>query len=434
MLKMKKIILIIGLFILFTINITPQNNKYAWMSGIQFEFPFIKNYLENIIKDKNNKKENPFVIITGNISKNGINEENNSTRFINFISEPVKRAESIKAEILWQKDLNKTLSAPIVTTENYIYAAAQNGDIFCMDMSGNLIWQNKSGEAILSRLAVSDSVIVAGTAEGDLISFKAANGKIIQTLGLNEPVTSQLITLDGEYNGVPATCVIAGTSKGSLYCYDIISLEMIWENHSAHGLIAGDPLFVNDRIIYGSRDGYLYCVDAKSGIINWKLLKDDSSDNSQVLCKPVSDEKSVFVVSQDNTISSIDLLLGRTIWQKNNFDAYNSIGISSSKADIFIKSYKDNFFIISAKNGKLIKNIKIGFGTDTAQTNILAWNNNILFGSQDGKIYLIDKNYKWDALLCPETGGIPNIYHVKDDIFAACYIDGKIIVFKLTQY
>ena len=618
MLKMKKIILIIDLFFLFTFNITPQSYKYAWISGIQFEFPLVKNDLENIIKDINNKKEISFVIITGNISKNSKNEEidsvkimldnlkvpyyiipgnddaklnescymefkelwkdnkfafnyngiehiglncgifmrerghfriedmqwldsilaklpdtdqvffysnfpdengidnlfqaanrlnshnikaflfsfqkgippaaiegipilsehssisNNSgwkytlventsdslflfdvtsrgiwetparfakndakvdridsVQFINFTSGPIKRAASIKAEILWQKDLNKTLSAPIVATENYIYAAAENGDVFCMDMSGNLLWQNKSGETILSKLAVSDSIIVAGTVEGDLISFNAANGKIIQTLGLNEPVTSQLITLDGEYNGTPTTCVIAGTSKGSLYCYNINSLEMIWENHSAQGIIADEPLLVNDRIIYGSRDGYLYCVDAKSGVINWKLLINNSNDNSPFLCKPVFNEKSVFVVSPDNNIFSIDLLLGRAIWQKNNFDAYNSIGIGNSKEDIYIKSYKDNFFIVSAKNGKLVKDIEIGFGIDTAPGNILEWNNNILFGSQNGKIYLIDKNYKWDILFYLGTGGVQNIYHVKDNIFAASDIDGKIVVFKL---
>ena len=96
------------------------------------------------------------------------------------------------------------------------------------------------------------------------------------------------------------------------------------------------------------------------------------------LCKPVSDEKSVFIASPDKNISSIDLMLGRATWQKDNFDAYNSIGISENKEDIYIKGYKNNFYIISAKNGKLIKNIKIGFGTDTSPTNIIEWNKNIL--------------------------------------------------------
>ena len=205
-----------------------------------------------------------------------------STQFINYTAGSVKGATNIKAEVLWQYDLKKTLSAPIAATGNNIYAAANNGDVFCFDMNGNLLWQNKTGETILCRPAISDSILVAGTVEGDLISFNAANGKIIQTLGLSEPVTSQLITIDAEYNGAATTGVVAGTSKGSLYCYDINSFEMIWENHSAQRLIAAEPLLVNDRIIYGSQDGYLYCIDAKSGIINWKLLINNNNDNSPI--------------------------------------------------------------------------------------------------------------------------------------------------------
>jgi outer membrane protein assembly factor BamB len=354
-----------------------------------------------------------------------------SIQFINFTSNPLNKSTSIKANVLWQKNLKETLSAPIIATRTNIYAATENGNIYCFDYSGSLLWQNKTGETIFSKPVLSDSILIAGSVEGDLISLNATNGKIIQTIGLNEPVTSQLITFDAEYNGSSTACIIAGTSQGSLYCYTINSFEMVWDNHSAQGLIASEPLLVNDRIIYGSRDGYLYCVDASSGIINWKLLINNSIYNSPILCKPVSDDKNTFISPPDKNILSIDLMLGKTNWQKNNFDASNSIEISKSKEYIYIKSCKDNFFIVSAKNGKLVKEIRVGYGHDTAPGNILEWNKNILFASQNGIIYLIDKNYKWDPLLYTGTGSIPNIYNVNDNIFAASNNDGKIVVFRL---
>jgi len=205
---------------------------------------------------------------------------------------------------------------------------------------------------------------------------------------------------------------------------------MIWENHSAHELITSEPVFINDRIIYGCRDMYIYCIEAASGIINWKLLI-NNIDKSPIQCKTVSDNKSIIVASPDKSIASIDLLLGKVTWRKDIFNAYNSIGISKSKDDIYIKSCKDNFFIIAAKNGKLLKSIKIGFGIDTDPGNIIEWNKNILFSSQNGIIYLIDKNYKFEPLLFLGNGAIKNIYHIRDNIFAASNIDGKIVVFKL---
>jgi outer membrane protein assembly factor BamB/predicted phosphodiesterase len=618
MLKMKKITLIITLFFLFSFNILPQNYKYAWISGIHFELPPVKNELQNIVNDINNKKEISFVLITGDISKSSKNGEIDSAKkildnlsipyyiipgtndaklnencnmefkdlwkdnkfvfsfkgikfiglnngifmhesghyrvedlqwldsvlaktpaseevffysnypaenridnlvevtnrlnnhnlkaifftvqkdnppaniegipviteisgisdvngwkytilentkdsiivynvtgagagetaagfiknnavsgmadtvqFKNYTLEPGKNITGIKANVLWQNDLGRTMSAPVITEGNKIFAVTNNGDIFCFDLSGNILWQNKSGERIISRLAASDSIIVAASIEGDLISFNTANGKIIQTIGLNEPITSQLITIDAEYNGAPVTGVVAGTSNGSLYCYDVASFEMIWQNQSAQRSIASEPLFINDRIIYGSGDGHLYCVDAKTGVLNWKLLLSSSANNSPVLCSPVTNEKSVFIAIPGKNISSVDLLLGKSAWQKNNFDAANSIGISDNLGNLYIKCYKDNFLIVSAKNGKIVKNIKIGFGAELSPASILEWNKNIIFSSQNGNIYLIDKDYNWNPLLYLGSGGIQSIIHIKENIFAASTIDGKIIIFNL---
>ena len=361
-----------------------------------------------------------------NSSKAG---KTDSVQFENFTSLTSKKS-GIKAELLWQKNLNRTVLAPITAEGNNLYVPAYNGDIFCFDTSGSLVWQNNCAETIVSKPAISDSTLVLGTVSGDLISFNARSGKIIQTIGLNEPVTSRLTTTEAEYNGNSVIGVVAGTSKGSLYCYDINSFEQIWENHSAQGTIASEPLIINDRIIYGSSDGFLYCVDAKSGIINWKLLINNHGQ-MPFLCKPVSDGKSTFIASPDKNISSIDLMLGKTSWQKNNYDAYNSIGISDNKEEIYLKSYKDNFLIISAKTGKLIRNINVGFGLDTSPADILEWNKNILFASENGKIYLIDKSFKVYPLLFLGTSGVQNMCLLKDNIFAASTIDGKIFVFKL---
>jgi outer membrane protein assembly factor BamB len=614
---MEKTVSIICLLFILTLNIFPQNNKYAWIPGIQFELPSQKNNLENIVKDINNKKEISFVIVTGNLSKNSKSEEIDSAKlildelqvpyhiipgfddvklnercfrefkdlwngdkfafnsngieyigincgifmqerghfriedlqwldstltkladteqvffysnfpaengidnlyeitnrlsthniksilfsfqklnppgnvngipvlsetpaivensnwkytiventtdsvffsnvtdqgiqgistrlpkitlksnrvdsvqFINFTPNALNNETSVKANVLWKKELKETTIGTLVTSENNIYETTLNGNIFCFDNHGELEWENKSGESILSRLAVTDSIIVAGTVEGDLISFSAESGKIIQTIGLNESVTSPLLTIDAEYNGTPTTGIIAGTSHGSLYCYDIKSFEMIWENHSARELITSEPALTNERLIYCCRDGFIYCIDAASGIINWKLLINNSS-NAPIQCKSVSDNKSIFVASPDKNIVSIDLMLGKVTWKKDIFNAYNSIGISESRENIYIKSCKDNFFIVSAKSGKLVKNIKIGFGIDPDPGNIIEWNKNILFSSQNGIIYLIDKNYKCNPLLFLGTGTIKDIINIRDNIFAASNIDGKIIVFRL---
>ena len=124
-------------------------------------------------------------------------------------------------------------------------------------------------------------------------------------------------------------------------------------------------------------------------------------------------------------------MLGRTVWRKNNFNAWESIAISSNKENLFIKSYKDNFDIVSAKKGNLVKEIKIGYGLDLTPITPLEWKGNIIFGSKEGNIYLINKDNKFIPLLFLGTSRIQNIYHFKKDIFAASNMDGKIVVFEI---
>ncbi len=355
--------------------------------------------------------------------------EVDSTQFINYTT--TLSNTGIKAEVLWQKELNTTLSASLLATDKNIFAAAINGNIYCYDLSGNLVWEDKTGETIFSRPVVSNNILVVGTIEGDLISINASTGKTIQTIGVNEPITSQLITLSAQYNGQDVTAVVFGTANGGIYCYDINSFDMIWENHSAQGMIETKPLIVDDRIIYGSWDNYLYCIDSKSGIINWKWTENKNFYYSPAACWPVSDGKYVYVATPDKFVSSIDLMLGTTVWHKNNFDAWETIGINNDKENLLIKSYKDNFSIVSAKSGKLIKNIKIGFGIDTMPIDPLEWNKNIIFSSRDGIIYFIDKDFNWQTLFFLGTCRVQNVFHVKDNIFAASNMDGKVVVFEI---
>ena len=150
--------------------------------------------------------------------------------------------------------------ADLISDGSNVIAASENGKIFCYDTTGKKLWEYASKEAIVGRPVNSSGYLAAATLQGDLISLNVKTGELNQVIGIGEPLTSQLITTKVEYNGNMATGVIVGTSTGSLYCYSIDTFEMIWENHSAKGLIRTLPLIKEHRLFYGSQDGFLYCV------------------------------------------------------------------------------------------------------------------------------------------------------------------------------
>ena len=333
------------------------------------------------------------------------------------------------ADILWQKDLQKEMYAPVLVTEDKIFTASFNGEINCYDLDGNTIWTHQLGRTVLSGFVREKDLILIGTYEGDLFSLNANNGNVVQVIGVGEPITSQLVTADVHYNDIDTKGVVAGTSNGSVYFYEIYSFELIWMNNSSKEMIETKPLVLKDKILFTARDSYLYNIDLNSGVLNWKW----SARNSSNLSSPVTNGKFVFVSSPDKNITAIDLLQGTQAWRKNEHKGYESLNISNDNKKLLIKSLSDYFIIADASTGKGDKKIKCTFGNDPDPSSILEINKEYLFGAGDGVIYRIDKTFKCSQLLYLGNARITTLQSVGDNLIAAANCDGNIVLFKLKQ-
>ncbi|MDP3830639.1 MAG: metallophosphoesterase [Ignavibacteriaceae bacterium] len=274
-------------------------------------------------------------------------------------------------KVLWKKELSSTMVHAPIVYKNKIYLSTKNGDIFCYDAKGTQIWKYHVNGTIVSRLAAEDDLIIAATIEGDLLTINANDGKVVQIIGITEPITSQitvgLIPIGGEkYYGI-----LFGTAEGKLYCYELSTLDLIWENSNATGMIETRPLIISDRVVYGSWDGYMYCIDLKSGMLNWSWSENTNFYYSPAASVPVTDGKNLYVPTPDKFVSAVDLLLGRTIWRKNDFAAWESIGINSSYNHLYVKSMSDKFYVVNPKDGRRIKEINLKYGLDTTPNEIV---------------------------------------------------------------
>ncbi|MGE5352507.1 MAG: PQQ-binding-like beta-propeller repeat protein [Acidobacteriota bacterium] len=351
-----------------------------------------------------------------------------SMQFINY-----------NAEVKWQKDLKTTMVCPLVVWKNRIYAATVNGVVSCFSANGDLLWDLKTGGTIYSRPAVADNVLAVGTMQGDLITIDAEKGTVLQTIGIGEPVTSQIIAIG--YNGdkrlmsgaKPDTVFIVGTSKGRLLSYEVNTLDQIWENTSAQGMIETRPMYYENKLVYGSWDSYLYCIDARSGVLIWKWTGNKNFYYSPAACTPVTDGKNVYTVTPDKFVSAVDLLLGKKVWRSDAFPGWESIGISANKQTLFIKGMTDKFYFVGAAKGKLQKEVDLKFGLDTTPITPIESEGNVIFGCKNGIVYQIDKSFNYRPLLFTGTSRTHTVMTLGQGRFASSNMDGKIFVFSIKE-
>ncbi|NUN10386.1 MAG: PQQ-binding-like beta-propeller repeat protein [Ignavibacteriaceae bacterium] len=339
--------------------------------------------------------------------------------------------EDYSGSVKWKKDLSFTQSASLLVYNSRIYSVTYNGKLRCFDLRGNLVWQYDLGSCVASRPVAQDNILAVATLIGDVFTFNADDGRMIQSLGTNEKITSQLQVCKTRYQGEETWGLIFGTSTGKMYCYDLYLLNPVWENDFAKGMIETRPLVIDNRIIYGSWDSFLYCIDAVSGTLNWRHTENRNFYYSPAACVPVTDGSRIYIARPDKFVTAIDILLGKTLWNKNNFNAWESIGLSSDKSRVLIKSVENNFFIAAARDGKLIKKIDMKYGLDTMPVELFESGGNIIFGGKNGFVYHIDNKNNFRKLFYMGQARIHSIYAVTDNVFAASNMDGRIVLFSI---
>lgn len=354
--------------------------------------------------------------------------------------EPIDTLQFIpyNCEALWQTDLKSSTLSRAISYNGGILACIRDGVVSHFDAEGTLIWETDIFGTVTGTPVVFDTLLALGTIEGDLNVIDLKNGEIVQTFGLGEALTSRLIAIEfkGERKFLKDSVfsnigIIAGTSAGKLLCIDPYLMQILWENKDAKGMIESAPIFIEDKIVYGAWDGYLYCADAKNGKTVWKWSENKNFYYSPAACDPLSDGKNLYISTPDKFVSSIESVLGKTNWRNSSAVSWETLGISNDNTSLFIKSYQDKFYIISSAEGSVINEYDLKYGLDTSPTNILETEYGILFGAKNGIVYLIDGDSSFKKVLFLGSSRILNVIQLNQNVFCAINMDGKVCIFKI---
>ncbi len=340
--------------------------------------------------------------------------------------------DNYMVEFNWMIELKKTITAPVTVANNKIFASTAAGDIFCFDMKGNTLWNVQAHAPVSGQIAIAQATGVVATIDGDILTFDAETGKLIQSIGTGEALTSSPLIIKIPYQNDEAQAVIVGTAGGKLLCFELSSLTLIWENKNAAGMIQRSPVLIKDRLIYGSWDGSLYCIDKTSGALNWKWNESKSFYYAPAGCMPQVNESGVYICTPDKFVSKIDLLLGKTLWRKKDFDASESIGMSKDKKQLYIKSQSNKFYSVNAADGKKIKEWNLKYGFDTTPIEPLALEDGAMLGTKNGYVFKVSSS-GIQILFYMGAARIHNIVQSGANSFIASNMDGKIVSFSLQE-
>ncbi len=251
---------------------------------------------------------------------------------------------------VWEFDTGDDIEAPPLLLDGAIYVGNLSGEFFSLDAhTGQVRWKYKCQSSIYgSANWVRDPdnqklLILVGSYDNRLYCLEAATGKLNWSYETDNyingtPATDgvhvvfggcdELLHIlsisDGTKTGevwagsyIPGSAALVenraylGHYDNKLVCIDIDEKKIVWEyeNKDHPDAFFSSPAVGKDRVLIGSRDGYLHCVNRKNGEKIWVWQSRDDIDSS-----PVISGNKVVVASMDGRVYVVDLKDGKEIW------------------------------------------------------------------------------------------------------------------------
>lgn len=229
-------------------------------------------------------------------------------------------------------------------------------------------WRFQTGGYVISSPAVAGQTVYAGSMDQNLYAIDRETGKVKWTFKTESAVASSPAVSGG--------MVYFGSYDGNFYGVDAASGQQKWKfetggerrfaHRSLHGLHpAGEtmpdpwdfylssPAVFQGKVYFGSGDGYVYALDAVTGLLKWRVRTGDV-----VHASPAVAEGTVFVGGWDGSFYAFEAASGKVKWrfQAGTDPQYgNQQGFQSSPAVsggvVYTGCRDSKVYAIDAKTG-----------------------------------------------------------------------------------
>jgi len=329
----------------------------------------------------------------------------------------------------WNVDFRVTNESGILLSGDNVFTADNTGLIYCLNKDGKEIWHYETNSTIKSNLLLDKDLIIATTLEGDLFTINSNNGDLVQVIGTGETISTNIAMIDIIYNDMKTKGIIFGTTAGNIYCYELYSLEMVWDGYLSDYKISSLIKANNDKIIFQDCKNKIFCISSSNGLLLWQWQAKVKNINPFFVSDIISDGKSVYLADSDGLVHCIDLLLGTESW-KRKISSSGKLSLSTDKKHVITQTAKNEIAFLSRLNGKVQRKIKLPVEIKENKLNFITADKDAIYlGYENGILYRINNKTKVEKLLFMGNSPLISINKISDNKFILSNLDGRVIQF-----
>src|SRR6185503_9733364 len=290
-----------------------------------------------------------------------------------------------------------------------VYIGSTDGNMYAVDQeTGKQKWKFKTfaSRQVTSSPTIANGLVYFGGFDGILYAVDAQTGTLKWTFVFEYERRFEGKRLHGYpsgfqtipdswdiYTSSPAVSngrVYIGSGDGNVYCVDALTGILQWK-FATGDIVHASPAVVNSVVYIGSWDSYLYALDAETGQEKWSFKSgEDNTIHNQVgfQSSPAVADGVVYVGCRDAHVYAIDAATGKKKWDYPTSKSWVNATPAVRDGIVYAAtSDSSRFFALDAKTGRLRFNFdaKAYVFSSAALAGELAY-----IGDHNGKLYAVE--------------------------------------------
>lgn len=214
---------------------------------------------------------------------------------------------------------------------NILYYGNSAGEVKAYDTkNGKFCWTRRFKGPIYSTPVIDDNLIIVATLSEGLVALDRASGRKVWQSCKSDCFIGNGTVVEGY--------LYIGT-VGRMYKIEAATGRIVWSFSFGAEHPQGRATVAEGRVVFGTWDTFLYCLDCQSGEELWRW---SNGSKNKLLSPghviPRVAEGRVMIVAPDRYITNIDLQTGEQIWRVKQRKVRESTGISSDCKHFYAKT------------------------------------------------------------------------------------------------
>lgn len=219
--------------------------------------------------------------------------------------------------ILWEYKTNKPITSAPSVLDGIVYFGSGNGQFYALDQrDGTLLWNFKT--EILEQLSVSLNSLSLASFDTDRVYFSDSEGVYALRMSTGEKVWKKTTKQNALTPIVHDGVVYFGSLNGFVYAVNAKSGEVFWER-KIREVPTTALAYKNGMLYFGTELGKLHAINAKTGALNWNF-----DTTSRIDVDPIIVGDTLYFYSREGFVYGLNIETGELVWKYKISNVENS--------------------------------------------------------------------------------------------------------------